>query len=60
VVKSNGQSGFIDHESSKPEKITVSAQSLFADVPAAKGGSLIVHGWTMAEDLVKLGARQLV
>jgi hypothetical protein len=60
VVKSNGQNGFIDHESSKPEKITDSAQSLFADVPAAKGGSLIVHGWTMAEDLVKLGARQLV
>jgi hypothetical protein len=60
VVKANGQNGFIDHESLKPEKISASAQSLFADVPAAKGGSLIVHGWTMAEDLVKLGARQLV
>jgi hypothetical protein len=60
VVKSNGQNGFIDHESLKPEKISANAQSLFADVPAAKGGSLIVHGWTMAEDLVKLGARQLV
>ena len=22
-----------------------------------EGGALIVHGWTMAEDLVKLGAR---
>lgn len=59
VVKANGQNGFIDHESLKPEKIAVSAVSLFADVPAAKGGSLIVHGWTMAEDLVKLGARHL-
>ena len=29
-------------------------------LPANKGGSLVVHGWTMAEDLVKLGARQLV
>jgi hypothetical protein len=59
VVKSNGQSGFIDHESLKPEKIGADVASLFATVPAAKGGSLIAHGWTMAEDLVKLGARQL-
>jgi len=33
--------------------------AMFEPVPAAKGGSMIVHGWTMAEDLVKLGARQL-
>jgi hypothetical protein len=59
VVKSNGQSGFLDHESSKPEKISADVASLFDEVPSAKGGVLIVHGWTMAEDLVKLGARQL-
>jgi hypothetical protein len=59
VVKTNGQSGFIDHESLKPEKIAADVAALFANVAAAKGGSLIVHGWTMAEDLVKLGARQL-
>lgn len=58
TVKSNGQSGFIDHESSKPEKINPDAAAMFAAVNAAKGGALIVHGWTMAEDLVKLGARQ--
>jgi len=59
TVKTNGQSGFIDHESSKPEKINPDAVAMFAAVNAAKGGALIVHGWTMAEDLVKLGARQL-
>jgi hypothetical protein len=59
VVKANGQSGFIDHESLKPEKLHADTVALFDAVPAAKGGSLIVHGWTMAEDLVKLGARQL-
>lgn len=58
TVKSNGQSGFIDHESSKPDKINPDAAAMFAAVNAAKGGALIVHGWTMAEDLVKLGARQ--
>lgn len=59
VVKANGQSGFIDHETLKPEKIAADVAALFDSVQAAKGGSLIVHGWTMAEDLVKLGARQL-
>lgn len=59
VVASNGQSGFIDHETSKPEKIDPAVAALFANVSSAKGGALIVHGWTMAEDLLKLGARQL-
>jgi len=57
VVRSNGQSGFLDHESLKPEKIKPEVAALFAGVKAAKGGSLVVHGWVMAEDLVKLGAR---
>jgi hypothetical protein len=58
VVKTNGQSGFIDHESLKQDKISAEVADLFAGVNLAKGGSLIVHGWTMAEDLVKLGSRQ--
>ena len=58
VVKSNGQSGFIDHESLRVDKISAAVAELFVGVNAAKGGSLIVHGWTMAEDLVKLGSRQ--
>ena len=57
VVKSNGQSGFLDHESLKPEKINPDVAAQFATVNVKKGGALIVHGWTMAEDLVKLGAR---
>jgi hypothetical protein len=57
VVKSNGQSGFLDHESLKPEKTKPEVAAQFATVNVKKGGALIVHGWTMAEDLVKLGAR---
>ena len=57
IVKSNGQSGFLDHESLKPDKINPDVAAQFAAVNQKKGGALIVHGWTMAEDLVKLGAR---
>ena len=57
VAKANGQSGFLDHESLKPEKISAEVVAQFATVNVKKGGVLIVHGWTMAEDLVKLGAR---
>ena len=59
VVTTNGHSGFIDHESLKADKISADLRSLFDSVKPAKGGSLVAHGWTMAEDLVKLGARQL-
>jgi hypothetical protein len=57
VVKTNGQSGFLDHETLKPEKIGPELAALFATVNARKGASLVVHGWVMAEDLIKLGAR---
>jgi hypothetical protein len=57
VVKTGGQEGFIDHESSKPEAVDPVTRELFEQVPVKAGGSLIVYGWTMAEDLVKLGAR---
>jgi hypothetical protein len=57
VVASDGQSGYLDFESSKPEKISEDISSLFATVNAKKGGVIIIHGWTMAESLVKLGAR---
>jgi hypothetical protein len=57
VVRTDGQEGFIDHESAKPDAVDPARRALFDAVPAAKGGSLIVYGWTMAEDLVKLGAR---
>jgi hypothetical protein len=57
VVKTNGQSGFLDHEALKADKIKPELAALFAGVNVKKGGALVVHGWVMAEDLVKLGAR---
>jgi hypothetical protein len=56
VAKSNGQKGFMDHESAKPEALDPEQVALFKSVPPS-GGALVVYGWTMAEDLVKLGAR---
>ena len=55
IVRSGGQEGFIDHEPAKPAAADPARAALFRDVPAGDGGSLIVYGWTMAEDLVKLG-----
>ena len=55
VVKANGTGGFLDHESAKPEKVHPDIADQFKPVPKAKGGTLIVHGWTMAEVLAKLG-----
>lgn len=57
VVRSNGQSGFLDHESLRPEKLDPDVGAMFRTVNVSKGGSLIVYGWTMAEDLIKLGSR---
>jgi len=57
VVKTNGQSGYVDHESLKPEKTGADVAAQFAPVNFKRGGALIVHGWSMAEDLVKLGKR---
>ena len=56
AVKSNGQKGFIDYESAKPEGIDRDLATMFKAAPK-DCGALIVYGWTMAEDLVKLGAR---
>jgi hypothetical protein len=30
---------------------------MMSEVPVADGGVLVAYGWTMAEDLVKLGSR---
>ncbi len=51
------QSGYVDHESSKPDKLDPAVVEMFSKVPVAKGGVMVVYGWTMAEDLVKLGRR---
>ena len=39
------------------EKVKPDVAALFTGVDQKKAGSLIVHGWVMAEDLLKLGAR---
>jgi hypothetical protein len=57
VVRGSGSvPNHLDHESSKPEKIDEQVAALFAGMKPAKGDTLIAFGWTMAEDLVKLGA----
>jgi hypothetical protein len=56
VVRKDGRAGFIDFESTKPDAVDPARRELFAGVPD-DGGALVVYGWTMAEDLVKLGGR---
>jgi hypothetical protein len=56
-IAKNGQSGFLDFESSKPERLDPDVVALFDAVDADKGDVMVVYGWTMAEDLVKLGQR---
>jgi hypothetical protein len=56
-VAHNGQSAFLDFESAKPDKIDREIVKMFATVDAKAGDAMVVYGWTMAEDLVKLGQR---
>jgi hypothetical protein len=57
IAAAGSADGFLDHESSKPDKLDAGVVEMFEAVPVAKGGAMIVYGWTMAEDLVKLGKR---
>jgi hypothetical protein len=57
VVSKKGRSGFLDHETLKPDKVKKDIAAMFDEVDDAAGGSLIIHGWTMAEDLLKLGSQ---
>ena len=57
IAASGSSDGYLDHESSKPDKLDAEVVAMFKGVPAAKGGAMVVYGWTMAEDLVKLGKR---
>lgn len=57
LVKEKGRSGFIDHVSSKPEKIDPDVAAQFSGVNDKKGGVVIIHGWTMTESLLKLGSQ---
>ena len=57
VAASGSSDGYLDHESSKPDKIDAAVVEMFSAVPVSKGGAMVVYGWTMAEDLLKLGKR---
>ena len=57
TAKSGAQDGYLDFESAKPEKLDAEVVQMMDAIPVAKGGAMIVYGWTMAEDLVKLGKR---
>jgi hypothetical protein len=56
-IAKNGQSGFLDFESSKPDKLDADVVELLSAVDQAAGDIMVVYGWTMAEDLVKHGQR---
>ena len=58
IAKSNAQTGFIDYEPAKKPKVPAAIAAMFKGVNGAKGGVLIVHGWTMAESLAKLGKKR--
>ena len=57
ISPSGAQDGFLDFESAKPESLDADIVEMMSAIPADKGGAMIVYGWTMAEDLVKLGKR---
>ncbi|MFK7918332.1 MAG: hypothetical protein AB8G14_09670 [Ilumatobacter sp.] len=57
TASAGAQSGYIDFESAKPEKLDAELVDMMSKIPVAKGGAMVVYGWTMAEDLVKLGKR---
>lgn len=56
-IAKSGQSGFLDYESTKPDKLDPDVVDMFGGVRSTKGDVMVVYGWTMAEDLVKLGQR---
>lgn len=57
ISAKGAQDGFLDFESAKPEALDADLVEMMSAIPVGAGGSMIVYGWTMAEDLVKLGAR---
>ena len=57
IAATGSAGGFLDHESTKPDKLDADLVEMFSAVPVTKGGAMVVYGWTMAEDLLKLGKR---
>ena len=55
ISPEGARDGYLDFESSRPDAIDGDVQAMFSGVP--DNGAMIVYGWTMAEQLVKLGKR---
>jgi hypothetical protein len=53
----DAQSGFLDFEAADGASGDADLVKLFEGVDAKAGDAMVVYGWTMAEDLVKLGQR---
>jgi len=57
TVASGSGDGFIDVEALKPGDVDSDRHALFSGADTAAGGVVIAYGWSMAEDLARLGAR---
>lgn len=51
------QTGYLDFVPTDTSTVDASVASMFEPVDADDGSAMIVYGWTMAEDLVELGAK---
>ena len=56
-VATDSRSGFLDFECTKPETLDPDIVEMLAPVTESDGSAMVIYGWTMAEDLVKLGRR---
>lgn len=56
-ITQNRQSGFLDHDPLAAGGVADTIVEMFSPVGADDGSAMIVYGWTMAEDLVNLGAK---
>jgi hypothetical protein len=57
TAEGGASAGFIDYDAGDTSAVDPDVAALFDDVGAGSGAVKIVYGWTMAEDLAKLGAR---
>lgn len=57
ISTAGAQDGFLDFETASPDKLDDELVAMMSEIPVTKGGAMVVYGWTMAEDLVKLGKR---
>ncbi len=57
IASAGAQDGFLDFETADPGRLDTDLVEMMGEIPVAKGGAMVVYGWTMAEDLVKLGKR---